>query len=200
MSADRQTRLTLIERAKNKDDHKSWEEFISFYKSYLYTVIRNMKVNHHDTEEILQDIFVKVWDKLGDFDYCPGRGKFRYWLCTITKNMVISFIRKQKSDLERRGKIHSGERENYLNRISVPELEVLAESEWKNFIANRALNNIRETFRPKEVEAFTLYVSGLSVKEVAAKMGLAENSVYIYKARVQDLLRKEICRLDEELG
>ena len=170
MSEDRQTRLTLIERAKNKEDHKSWEEFISVYKSYLYTVIRNMKLSHHDTEEILQDVFVKVWDKLGAFDYCPGRGRFRYWLCTITKNMVISFIRKQKSDLDRRGKIQSGERENYLNRITVPELEVLAESEWKNFIANKALANVRETFRAKEVEAFTLYVGGLSVKAVAAKM------------------------------
>jgi RNA polymerase sigma factor (sigma-70 family) len=197
---DKLTRLTLIQRAKNKRDEETWNEFVGVYKGYLYAVVRNMGIAHHDGEEILQEVFLKVWDKLGDFDYSPQRGRFRYWLCTIARNMVISFIRRQKAELARVDKIVSGERENYLNRISVPETEIMADSEWKNFIANRALDHLRKTFRKKEVEAFTLYVEGNSISEVAEKLGLAENSVYIYKARVQDLLRKEIKRLDQELG
>jgi RNA polymerase sigma-70 factor (ECF subfamily) len=194
------TRVTLIKRVKEGKDEASWEEFIAVYKQYLYAVIRKMRITHHDAEEILQELFVKVWDRLNDFQYRPGKGRFRYWLCRIAKNSVIDFLRTRRADLDRLSKIESGERENYLNRIMVPEIEVVAEKEWRNFIANKALESVSRNFRKKEVSCFKLFVTGLSVAEIAEKLDLAENSVYIYKARVQELVRKEVRRLEDELG
>jgi len=200
MAKSQMTRVTLIERVKDGKDEKSWEEFVTIYKQYLYTVVRNMQLSHHDTEEILQDVFVKVWDKLADFQYYPKKGRFRFWLCTIAKNTVVDYIRRQRADIERLDKIESGERENYLSRISVPEIDSIAEKEWQNFVANLALKNVTESRGAKEVECFSLFVKGKAITEIAKILGLSENSVYIYKARVQELLRKEIKFLEEELG
>ena len=57
------TRLTLIQRISQSQDEESWEEFVHYYKRYLYVVVRNLNMNHHDTEEIIQtvEVFFLVW-------------------------------------------------------------------------------------------------------------------------------------------
>ena len=58
------TRKTLIQRVRDKHDHESWEEFVDVYKQFLYVVVRNLNLNHHDTEEIVQEVFLKTWNHL----------------------------------------------------------------------------------------------------------------------------------------
>ena len=98
------TRPTLIERVQSSKDHASWEEFVETYKLFLYTVVRRMSISHLDTEEIIQTVFLKVWDKIQGFEYHPNKGKFRYWLCRIARNSVIDFIRKSQSESNKRSK------------------------------------------------------------------------------------------------
>ena len=82
----------------------------------------------------------------------------------------------------------------------MPQVEEIAEREWQNYIANMALENIRPLFNEKTINCFILFTEGKSVPEVAEETGLSENSVYIYKAKVQDKLLKEVRRLEYELG
>ncbi len=49
---DWDTRQTLLLRAKNHDDESAWEEFVYYYRPYLYLIARRMNLNHHDAEEI----------------------------------------------------------------------------------------------------------------------------------------------------
>lgn len=194
------TRLTLIQKISKEQDEKLWEEFVHYYKRYLYVVIRNMNMAHHDTEEIVQTVMLKVWDKLRDFQYQPSKGKFRYWLCTIARNCVIDFVRKQQSQTRRTEGLKEKEQSNDLSNIEMPEVEEIAEREWQNYIANMALENIRPLFNEKTVSCFILFTQGKSISEISSETGLSENSVYIYKAKVQDKLLKEVKRLEYELG
>ena len=82
----------------------------------------------------------------------------------------------------------------------MPEVEEIAEREWQNYIANMALENIRPLFNEKTINCFVLFTSGKSISEISEETGLSENSVYIYKAKVQDKLLKEVKRLEYELG
>lgn len=196
----RTTRLTLIQKAQESNNQDAWNEFVNIYQQYLYNVIRNMNIQHHDCEEILQEVFLKVWDKLVVFQYHPSKGRFRYWLCTICKNSVIDFIRKQQVQAQKVEEIETGEAENHLYKIDTPELEKIADYEWKNFIANRALENIKKLISEKELNCFTKFVEGNSIQKIATDLELAENSVYIYKAKVQELLQKEVKNLDHDLS
>ena len=45
------TRYTLLQRAQDQDDSVAWQEFIDFYKNYIYVIIRSMGINHHDCED-----------------------------------------------------------------------------------------------------------------------------------------------------
>lgn len=194
------TRLTLIQRISQSQDEKSWEEFVYYYKRYLYVVVRNMNIAHHDCEEIVQTVMLKVWDKLRDFQYHPSKGKFRYWLCTIARNAVVDFIRRQQSQQRRRDGLQQEKEIDNLNNIELPAVEEIAEREWQNYIANMALEKVRETANEKHVNCFLLYSEGKSISEVSQELKLSENSVYVYKAKIQDAILKEMKRLDHDIG
>ena len=53
------TRQTLLERIRDKHDESSWEDFVYYYKQYIYVVVRSMNLNHHDAEEIVQMVLVE---------------------------------------------------------------------------------------------------------------------------------------------
>jgi RNA polymerase sigma factor (sigma-70 family) len=194
------TRLTLIQRISQNQDEAGWEEFVKYYRRYLYVVIRNMNMSHHDADEIIQTVMVKVWDKLKEFQYHPSKGRFRYWLCTIARNSVIDFVRRRQSQQKRCDGLKLQGEIDSMSNVKLPEVEEIAEREWQNYIANLALETTRNLFNEKMIACFLLYSEGKTITQVAEEAGLSENSVYIYKAKVQDAMLREMKRLDHEIG
>ena len=88
----------------------------------------------------------------------------------------------------------------YLNSVSLPEIESISSREWENYIANMAWNNIEKEFSENVRECFLLMADDIPVGDIAAKFGISESSVYVYKKRVQDRLFAEINRLENDLG
>ena len=64
-----QTRATLIQRVQNQQDEQSWAEFVQVYRRYIYAIIRSMNISEHDTEDILQQVLINLWNSLPKMDY-----------------------------------------------------------------------------------------------------------------------------------
>ena len=95
------TNKTLIERIQDNKSDSDWDEFHQIYSRYLYIVIRNMNVSAEDAEDILQETLVKIWAGLPNFEYKPGKHRFRSWLCTVARNTLRNFVQKnQNSDFD----------------------------------------------------------------------------------------------------
>ena len=190
-----ETRESLLQRVKNQSDEQSWEDFVYYYRPFIYNVVRGMNIPHHDAEEIVQVVLVKSWNKLPDFEYDRGKGRFRGWLCQVTGNAVRDFIRKRRVQNERISSEHSVD--NIYNQFTeLPEIEKIVEAEWKNYISKRAWDNISPKFSDHVAKAFLMSVKSVPTKEIAKELGIAESSVYVYKCRVQKELRAEIKRLN----
>ena len=198
--ADWNTRQTLLEKIRDKHDENSWEDFVFYYKQYIYVVVRSMNLTHHDAEEIVQMVLLKVWEKLPDFQYDREKGRFRGWLCRVTGNIVKNFLRSRKSQINRVEKLKQQEEINYLNSVSLPEIEKIASREWETYIANIAWKNIENSFNDHVKECFLLMSDDIPVPDIAVKLGISESSVYVYKKRVLDRLFAEINRLERDLG
>ncbi len=194
------TRQTLLEKIRDKHDDASWEDFVFYYRQYIYVVVRGMNMNHHDADEIVQIVLLRVWEKLPSFKYDSQKGRFRGWLCTVTSNIVKNYLRSRKSQLNRIDKLQQKDELDYLNNISLPEIEKIASREWENYIANIAWKNIQGNFAEHVRECFLLMSDEVPVEEIAKKLGISESSVYVYKKRVLDKLFAEINRLENELG
>jgi RNA polymerase sigma factor (sigma-70 family) len=197
MSESLHTRKTLIERVKKFKDDDSWEDFVHYYRGYIFAVIQGMGLKNQEAEDLSQKVLLKLWKKLPDFDYRPGQCKFRTWLCTVVRSVVISEIRSQTS----RGKGYQKLQESLDGEaFSLPEIEQMAVQEWKAHVGKLAWENIKDSFTDKVIEAFLLFSEGLTTVQIAEKLGVEANTVNVYKKRVRDRLCKEINLLDSELG
>lgn len=184
------TRETLLMRLRHKRDDLSWEEFVTAYERYIYLLIRGMKMGHHDAEDLVQGVMLAIWQKIPEFEYNPDRSKFRTWICRITRNKVVDYIRSSTSE--------SNKLNNFvLEESSLPEIEQLAENEWKAHVTDKAWEIVQKSFQSNALDCFTLLKKGESVENIAQKLEISESSVYVYSKRVKDKLIREIRLLDE---
>ena len=82
--------------------------------------------------------------------------------------------------------------------FSQAEIEQMAEKEWRIYISNLAMQNLKKIFSGNAVKAFELSVEGVPGEEIAEKLGIALDSVYNLKSRVKKRLVEEIKILREE--
>jgi RNA polymerase sigma factor (sigma-70 family) len=79
-----------------KNDALKESAFTALVKKYqerLYWHIRRMVVAHEDTNDILQNVFIKVWKNLGSF---RGDANVFTWLYRIATNETLTWIEQQK--------------------------------------------------------------------------------------------------------
>jgi RNA polymerase sigma factor (sigma-70 family) len=193
------TSKTLLMRVQDQKDESSWEEFAGYYRKYIYMVARNMRLSHHDAEDILQRTLLKLWENLPKFKYDKSKGSFRSWLCTIIRNMVINLIKKKSRMLTGLDEDEQYKIKKYLSSVQLPEVEVIAEREWKLFLANSAWANIKDSLTDKVREAYLMVTKGVGLDEIAETLEIQKNTVYVYKLRVQEKIANEVKRLEREL-
>lgn len=193
-----QTRETLLRKIKDQHDEQSWGDFVHYYQSFIYNIIRKMNVSHHDAEDLVQQVIFKAWTKLPTFDYDPDRGNFRGWLCRVTTNEVKMFFRKNKSVIT--GLLETLQTLAFHeDMISDPKIKSVIENEWKNHVAKLAWESVEKKFNDKAKACYKMLADEKPVREISSELEIAESSVYVYKMRIQKILDAEISHLNNEL-
>lgn len=82
----------LLEHLKS-ETHKeqAFKALITLYKERLYWHIRNIVKSHDDTDDVLQNTFIKVYKNISNF---KGDSKLYSWMYRIATNEAITFINK----------------------------------------------------------------------------------------------------------
>jgi len=94
-SAEEDTKLA--EKVK-KGDEQAFQQLFDKHGNWVYNKAYKMLGNHQDTEEVWQDIFVKVWQKIDKWD--SKKGSFQAWLNQVARNTIIDAIRKESKNKE----------------------------------------------------------------------------------------------------
>ena len=194
------TRETLLMQVKNRHDDKAWEDFDQYYRSFISMIIIRMGVNHHDAEDLTQRVLLSAWKELPNFDYDSKKGNFRGWLCRVTGNATKNFFDKKNREVKRHEKASSDCSLPYSKTYTQADIEKIAEEEWEVYISNLAWNNIKDELAEKVRESFLLLTQGVDAAEIAEKLDVERNTIYVYKKRVTKMLCQEINRLDAELN
>lgn len=91
---DWQEDIEWVARFKNETDKETpFRLIVRKYQERLYWMIRRMVVNHEDTNDILQNVFIKAWKGLEQF---REDSKLYTWLYRIATNESLNFIERQK--------------------------------------------------------------------------------------------------------
>ena len=83
--------LALFREPATKD--KAFSILVKKYQERLYWHIRRMLVDHEDSNDVMQNVFIRVWNALANF---REDAQLYTWLYRIATNECLSFIQKQK--------------------------------------------------------------------------------------------------------
>ncbi len=79
----------INELLEPKTQNSAFEKLLRDYQKPLYNHIRNIVINHDDTDDVLQNTFIKVFKNLKKF---KGESKLYSWMYRIATNEAITFI------------------------------------------------------------------------------------------------------------
>lgn len=112
---------------------KAFTDIIKKYQEKLYWHIRRMVVDHDDANDVLQNMFIKVWNALDNF---REDSQLYTWLYRIATNESLTFIDQQK----KRSAISLSDVESNLsNKIMADKHFDSNKLEWKLQIAIQQL-------------------------------------------------------------
>lgn len=75
-----------------KTQNQAFERLLKDYQRPLYNHIRNIVLNHDDTDDVLQNTFVKVFQHLKNF---KGESKLFSWMYRIATNEALTFLNQK---------------------------------------------------------------------------------------------------------
>lgn len=198
MSDEWVTKQTLLVRIKDKDDQQAWEEFVVYYDSFILRVLRSLRIDSAEEDDLKQEILLKLWKSLKSLDYNPQRARFRTWLGTVIRNKVYDFLRKKQRTVKS-SPVEDFQVEQQSVDLNEEEMINIIDKEWCKNITQIALKNLESVFSGNAIQVFKLSLEETPAKKIAEKLDIAENSVYTLRKRVESKLIREIKRLKEDI-
>ncbi len=146
-------------------DELAFKHIYQRYNRKIFSFAFYLTKSSDIAEEIVQEVFLKVWEKKADID--PSRDFIPY-IRTITQNLVFNFFKKAKREKALQDKISDG-------------MEAIRNNDI-DFIIGRELNKILEAaiqaLPPQKRIIYSLSRNdSLSYDEIAQQLGLSRNTV-----------------------
>ena len=88
----KQQNQALIDAAK-LGDKAAFKQLYELHVGRVYGLCFRLCADKSMAEDATQEVFVQVWQKLANFD---GNSQFSTWLHSVTSNVTISYLRKQR--------------------------------------------------------------------------------------------------------
>jgi hypothetical protein len=80
------TQPSLLLRIRDAFDAESWRTFVSIYAPLIYRSCRRRGLQDADAADVGQEVLAQVARSIREFEYQPGRGRFRDWLGSVVRN------------------------------------------------------------------------------------------------------------------
>lgn len=180
----------LVEQIKAGDE-EAFQLLFRKHQNWVYSKVYRILCNPQDTEEVWQDIFLKVWQRIDKWD--PEIGSFQAWLNEVAKNTTLDALRKRKRiremllTTEDESKIPMM---NYESPMLPPDKQIEIQEARK--LIDQALDEIS---KPNHRIAWILrHLEGLSISEICKTLGCKENTAKIWIFRCAQELRKILTR------
>ncbi|VXB00232.1 RNA polymerase sigma factor [Flavobacterium sp. 9AF] len=88
-----QDEKVFIQRLLNtKTQQEAFRELLQLYQKPLYNHIRNIVLNHDDTDDVLQNTFLKIFQNIPKF---KGESKLFSWIYRIATNEALTFLQQK---------------------------------------------------------------------------------------------------------
>lgn len=182
---ERAVELELLARIARRE-RAAFEALYDRYANILYATAMKFVKEGADAQDVVQDVFIQIWDKAKLYD--PAKGKPLTWALTLTRNRSIDRIRS----IQRRTRLRDQFEKETVADESAAFREALSgvDAGDKNQILRDAVSRLS----PEQRKVIELaFYEGFTQSEVAERLGQPLGTV---KARA----RRGLMKLKEILG
>jgi RNA polymerase sigma-70 factor, ECF subfamily len=171
----------LLARLQRREP-EALAELYDRYGGMVYRLILRMVRDQGIAEDLVQETFLRVWNRVGGFD--TGRGAVGPWLLTVARNRAVDYLRykqrRSESSLD-------------LNEAEHPALFADMRSDQLNFDLARHIKRALDQLNPKQREAIELaYFEGMSQTEIARRMDQPLGTVKTWMRRALEQMREAL--------
>jgi RNA polymerase sigma factor (sigma-70 family) len=156
-------------------DKKAFAYLYDNYATSIFGVVFRIVRSEDIAEEILQDAFLKYWNRFGEYD--SEKGKLFTWLINIARNIAIDKIRSK--EFKQRGKTGG-----ILENVSMTD-SGYAEKNKPEFIGVREMLNVLSAEQKELLEL--MYFKGYTQSEISEEYGIPLGTV---KTRVRSAISR----------
>lgn len=175
-----------IKKAK-ENDQKAFKFLLDSFWDYVYGYQIKRTGNENEAEDITIQAFSKAFDKIATFDESYS---FQTWIITISKNIHIDMVRKEKNKISQ---TISNQDEDSLNQILDESPSAEDQLIIKQNLA-KLLKDIKK-LKPHYQEIINLrYFQELSYQEISDELNEPINNVKVKLLRAKKLLAEIIKR------
>lgn len=144
---------------------RAFDKLFDKYSQRLYSFAMSLLKTHEDAEEVVQEVFLRIWQKRKELVETTS---FKSFLFTIAKNIIVDHFRKKIKEKNYREFLL--ERYDYDN--SSPDMNIEYKELYKILV--KTIEKLPE--RRKQIYKLSRN-EGLSHKEIASRLGISINTV-----------------------
>ena len=163
-------------------DTQAFRLLISQHQRLVAHMIGRLIKSQEEREELCQDVFLKVHDKLGEFSF---QSRLSTWIATIAYRHAINHLRKRKmlyADIPDEGDFNS-------SFVEMENPESMATEKDMDAFVFRLIDELP----PQYKAVLTLYhVEDMSYPEICEVMSMPEGTVKNYLFRARNLLKEKV--------
>lgn len=167
-----------------RGEMEAFQSLIKEHERLVFHMVGRIIKNKEDHEEICQDVFLKVYDKLNAFTF---QSKLSTWIATIAYRHAINFVRKKRLLMEDEPEDSLIER---FRDYETPE-EVLMEKDLDIHI-----RMLIDKLPPQYKMVLTLFhLDGMNYEEISEITSMPAGTVKNYLFRARNILKEKILKL-----
>ena len=175
-----------------KGDTGAFRKLISRYEKLVVGIVYKMISRKEDCEDLCQDVFLKVYERIGTFRF---QAKLSTWIGSIAFNTCVNFLEKRKpvllGDLKKAGD-EDEENESY-TELTFQDLDSAPDEKLLNKEREQVLlMSIEELSVIQKTVLYLFHQMDLSLQEISNLTNLPTSTVKSHLFRARKKLREQI--------
>lgn len=168
----------------------AYELLVKQYERLVYHIINRIVLNNEVTKDLCQDVFIKVYMKLGDFQF---NSKLSTWIATIAYHLALNHLKKEK---RMRVDNLADVADEALKAEVLSPLDWVEEEDTQQFV-HKLIGKLPVQYKT----VLTLYhLNEFTYKEIYEITGWPEGTVKNYLFRARQLLKEALKEKEKAVG
>ena len=191
------TSATLLAELRESENRTVWQQYVDRYRPVIVGYARRRGLSDEEAQDAAQETLMLFSRAYVDGKNEREKGRLRKWLLAIAHNQISNaFRRRNKHEVQ---VVDRPDETAFFARIGDGKAsEDIWEQEWRQGVLQACLDEVRQQVDAKTMQAFVeTSVGGTPAGEVAERLGITRNAVYLARHHVLKRIREMIPKMEE---